>query len=173
MSREFLTRERERAFTARATVDCHWGPCSDCGAPDATDFPCDTAGDGPRQLLVGFERGEDGVVGGDGPVTEGRNEGGAAIGGRPARWRFVGPPGEARVSASGPQAWPLAGDEASADEASADEASADGAPDANVSGGGRGAAWPYDLLGTPMQSKNASLNGLALLVEAAGGEKGG
>ena len=33
--------------------------------------------------------------------------------------------------------------------------------------------WPYDLLGTEMQSKNAGLNGLASLVEAAGGETTG
>jgi hypothetical protein len=37
--------------------------------------------------------------------------------------------------------------------------------------GGRG--WPYDLLGSEMQSKNAGLMGLASLVEAAGGESTG
>jgi hypothetical protein len=33
--------------------------------------------------------------------------------------------------------------------------------------------WPYDLLGTDMQSKSAGLKGLASLVEAAGGESMG
>jgi len=30
--------------------------------------------------------------------------------------------------------------------------------------------WPYELLGSEMQSKDAGLKGLASLVEAAGGE---
>ncbi|HEX8939954.1 MAG TPA: TIGR03960 family B12-binding radical SAM protein [Candidatus Limnocylindrales bacterium] len=36
-----------------------------------------------------------------------------------------------------------------------------------------GRAWPANLLGTDMQSKNAGLGGLAALVEAAGGERSG
>ncbi|MGZ6338797.1 MAG: TIGR03960 family B12-binding radical SAM protein [Candidatus Limnocylindrales bacterium] len=38
---------------------------------------------------------------------------------------------------------------------------------------GDGTPWPRDLLGTDVQSKNAGLSGLASLVGAAGGERGG
>jgi hypothetical protein len=45
---------------------------------------------------------------------------------------------------------------------------------ANVDGGrDERRGWPYDLLGSEMQSKDASLTGLASLVEAAGGESTG
>ena len=74
VSKEFMLRERERALAARATPDCHWGPCSNCGVPSATGFACDTGEQGPRQMLrVG---------------DEGRG------------WRFVGPPGDSRRAAA-------------------------------------------------------------------------
>jgi hypothetical protein len=44
----------------------------------------------------------------------------------------------------------------------------------NVEAGrGERRGWPYDLLGSDMQSKDAGLKGLASLVEAAGGESSG
>jgi radical SAM superfamily enzyme YgiQ (UPF0313 family) len=70
VSMEFLRRDRVRAAAARTTPDCHWGPCSNCGAPAATGFACDTGTDGPRRLLVSI---------GD----EGRG------------WRYIGAPGSA------------------------------------------------------------------------------
>ena len=42
-----------------------------------------------------------------------------------------------------------------------------------AAGNGERRGWPYDLLGTEMQSKDAGLKGLASLVEAAGGESTG
>jgi radical SAM family uncharacterized protein len=116
VSTEFLLRDRERAQSALATADCHWGPCSNCGVPGGTGFACDRGEAGPRRLLV---------AGGD----EERS------------WRYVGPPGDPRRVGRD-----------------------------NVNGG-RG--WPYDLLGSEMQSKDAGLIGLASLVEAAGGESTG
>ena len=79
VSKEFMLRDRKRALAAKTTVDCHWGPCSNCGVPAATGFACDTGEQGPRQELVRV---------GD----EGRG------------WRYVGPPGDPRrgsVSAAG------------------------------------------------------------------------
>ena len=130
VSNAFLLRDRKRALAARTTADCHWGPCSNCGVPDATGFACGTGAQGPRDLLV--------AVGDDG-----------------SGWQYVGPPGDprraGRVDLS---ATPDTGANVSADR---DER--------------RG--WPYDLLGTEMQSKSAGLKGLASLVEAAGGESTG
>jgi len=64
-------------------------------------------------------------------------------------WQYVGPPGDSRR---------LGG------------IVADAAGD-NVEGAaGESRGWPYDLLGSEMQSKDAGLKGLASLVEAAGGE---
>ncbi len=62
-------------------------------------------------------------------------------------WRFVGPPGDPRR---------------------------DGEENTSKTGASRGRSarmWPYNLLGTDMQSKNAGLAGLASLVDAAGGER--
>jgi radical SAM family uncharacterized protein len=126
VSAAFLLRERKRAMAALATVDCHWGPCSNCGVPAATGFACETGEKGPRRLLVDL---------GDG----GRE------------WRYVGPPGDSRR-------------EASAIEGGGDNVEA---------GRGKRRGWPYDLLGSEMQSKDAGLAGLASLVEAAGGESTG
>jgi radical SAM family uncharacterized protein len=124
VSTAFMLRDRKRAFAALTTVDCHWGPCSNCGVPAATGFACETGEQGPRRLLkIGDEE----------------------------RLRYVGPPGDQRRA--GVAAPDAAGD--------------------NV-GPGRGErGWPYDLLGSEMQSKDASLTGLASLVEAAGGESSG
>jgi radical SAM family uncharacterized protein len=149
VSTDFLLRDRRRALAAKTTVDCHWGPCSNCGVPAAAGFACDTGEQGPRQMLVNVGGGDDG--------SRGREESGGGEGrGRRAggRWRYVGPPGDPRRA---DQAGP---------------ASADAS--ANVSGDrGSERGWPYDLLGTEMQSKNAGLKGLASLVEAAGGETTG
>jgi radical SAM family uncharacterized protein len=141
VSKEFMLRDRTRALAARTTPDCHWGPCSNCGVPSATGFACETGEQGPRQLLV--------RVGDDG-----------------RGWRYVGPPGEGRRG-RGPDEGP---------DAAADAAAAAAAADTAASGDTVNAAereqrgWPYDLLGTEMQSKSAGLTGLASLVEAAGGE---
>jgi radical SAM family uncharacterized protein len=67
------------------------------------------------------------------------------------RWRYVGPPGDPRRQAP-------------------DAAST--VRDATV-GHGHATSWPYDLVGSEVQSKNAGLLGLASLVEAAGGESTG
>jgi radical SAM family uncharacterized protein len=68
-------------------------------------------------------------------------------------WQYVGPPGDPRrlggIVAGG------AGVEAGANVETA---------------AGESRGWPYDLLGSEMQSKDAGLKGLASLVEAAGGE---
>ncbi len=83
VSTAFLLRDRKRALAARATADCHWGPCANCGVPAATGFACQTGEDGPRTLLVSV---------GD----EGRG------------WRYIGPPGDPRrpttASSAGPNA---------------------------------------------------------------------
>jgi hypothetical protein len=75
VSTAFLLRDRKRALAARATADCHWGPCANCGVPAATGFACQTGEDGPRALLVSV---------GD----EGRG------------WRYIGPPGDPRRPAT-------------------------------------------------------------------------
>jgi radical SAM family uncharacterized protein len=63
------------------------------------------------------------------------------------RWRYVGPPGDPRR-----------------------QGAVDGAADSD---NGAATSWPYNLMGTNVQSKNAGLSGLASLVEAAGGESTG
>ena len=124
VSTAFLLRDRKRAFDAMTTIDCHWGPCSNCGVPAATGFACETGEQGPRRLLLNVGDGE-------------------------RSWQYVGPPGDQRRVGG----------------------SASDATGANVDGGRDGRrGWPYDLLGSEMQSKDASLTGLASLVEAAGGE---
>jgi radical SAM family uncharacterized protein len=124
VSTAFLLRDRKRAFDAMTTIDCHWGPCSNCGVPAATGFACETGEQGPRRLLLNVGDGE-------------------------RSWQYVGPPGDPRRAGG----------------------SVSDATGANVDGGRDGRrGWPYDLLGREMQSKDASLTGLASLVEAAGGE---
>jgi radical SAM superfamily enzyme YgiQ (UPF0313 family) len=133
VSLAFMLRDRKRALAAMTTVDCHWGPCGNCGVPAATGFGCEMGTDGPRRLLrIGDE-----AAGGAGSGAGG--------------WRYVGPPGDPRRATA--PAGPAAGDAGDNVEAAAGE---------------RG--WPYDLLGSEMQSKDAGLKGLASLVEAAGGE---
>jgi radical SAM family uncharacterized protein len=75
VSTAFLLRDRKRALAARATPDCHWGPCSNCGIPEAVGFACDTGDQGPRKMMVDV----------------------AAEGGG---WRYVGPPGDPARAAS-------------------------------------------------------------------------
>ena len=73
----FMLRDRKRAFAALTTVDCHWGPCSNCGVPAATGFACDTGEQGPRRLLLD-------------------------VGGERSGWQYLGPPGDQRrIEASG------------------------------------------------------------------------
>ncbi|HEY5472406.1 MAG TPA: hypothetical protein VIK32_04355, partial [Candidatus Limnocylindrales bacterium] len=71
VSKEFMLRDRKRALAAKTTVDCHWGPCSNCGVPAATGFACETGEQGPRQMLV-------------------------RVGDEGHGWRYVGPPGDPR-----------------------------------------------------------------------------
>lgn len=166
VSREFLLRDRDRAMAGMTTADCHWGPCFDCGVPAATGFACDTGEDGPRRLLLRVGgRGQ--RIGGGGPVESRTSHDADSTGqeGRKRtaqqRWVYVGPPGDARRNVP-----------AGAASGGAAFASSDAGANVNADHGPtRG--WPYDLLGTEMQSKNAGLNGLALLVEAAGGETTG
>jgi radical SAM family uncharacterized protein len=73
VSKEFMLRDRKRALAAKTTVDCHWGPCSNCGVPAATGFACETGEQGPRQMLV-------------------------RVGDEGHGWRYVGPPGDPRRS---------------------------------------------------------------------------
>ena len=155
VSAAFLLRERKRALAARTTPDCHWGPCAKCGVPAATGLACDTGDWGPRKLLVPPDYEEHG-------------------------WRYVGPPGDPRrlVPVTDVVSTAISLGEAGAGESRSEfgpvDASAreDGGDNVNASRGER-RGWPYDLLGTEMQSKSAGLKGLASLVEAAGGESMG
>jgi radical SAM family uncharacterized protein len=70
---------------------------------------------------------------------------GVATDAKGGRWRYVGPPGDPRR------------------QGTMDGANVDGAA----------TSWPYNLMGTNVQSKSAGLGGLASLVEAAGGESTG
>jgi radical SAM family uncharacterized protein len=65
------------------------------------------------------------------------------------RWRYVGPPGDPRRHIAPESAAPDAAD------------------------GGARESWPYNLVGSKVQSKSAGLSGLASLVDAAGGESSG
>jgi hypothetical protein len=133
VSLAFMLRDRKRALAAMTTLDCHWGPCSNCGVPAATGFGCELGTEGPRRLLrIGDE-----AAGGAGSGAGG--------------WRYVGPPGDPRR-----------------ETARAGAAAGDAGDNVEAAAGERG--WPYDLLGSEMQSKDAGLKGLASLVEAAGGE---
>ena len=145
VTREFLAREYRRALSGETAGDCHWGPCYDCGVPAATGFECQTGEQGPRALLVRPGAGEEEP--GDGAPAE-------ANGGR---WRYVGPPGDPRRQGT------MAG--------AADDGS--GAADGGATTEGAATSWPYNLVGTNVQSKSAGLAGLASLVEAAGGESTG
>jgi len=155
VSRVFLLRERKRALALRTTPDCHWGPCTNCGLPGATGFACQTGERGPRELLV-------------------------APGEEEHRWRYVGPPGDSRrlVRAAGGVSAVISPGEAGAGQSPSEfgpggaSASEDGGDNVDASRGER-RGWPYDLLGTEMQSKSAGLKGLASLVEAARGESMG
>jgi len=144
VSTEFLLRDRKLALAGRATADCHWGPCSNCGVPSVTGFACDTGERGPRQMLISVRGGTDGGEADAGPPSR--------------RWRYVGPPGDRRrTDADGVSSGVVASDEG-------DNVTLDRAPR-------RG--WPHETLGTQMQSKDAGINGLASPVEAAGGENSG
>jgi len=133
-----------RALSGKSVADCHWGPCYNCGVPAATSFECQTGEDGPRQLLVRPGTGE--TAPGDGVAAETKM----------GRWRYVGPPGDPRR-----------------------QGSVDGAVERGNGAAGRATpeaaatSWPYNLMGTKVQSKSAGLSGLASLVEAAGGESTG
>ena len=133
LSPAFLLRDRKRALAARTTVDCHWGPCSNCGVPAAAGFACQTGEQGPRALLVN-------------------------IGDEGSGWRYVGPPGDPRRLGGGSSGARVGEDQ----------------PGANVdTGRDERRGWPHGLLGREMQSKDASLTGLASPVDAAGGESSG
>jgi len=144
VTREFLARDYRRALSGKSVADCHWGPCYNCGVPAATSFECQTGEDGPRQLLVRPGTGE--TAPGDGVAAETKM----------GRWRYVGPPGDPRR-----------------------QGSVDGAVERGNGAAGRATpeaaatSWPYNLMGTKVQSKSAGLSGLASLVEAAGGESTG
>jgi hypothetical protein len=141
VSLAFMLRDRKRALAAMTTPDCHWGPCSNCGVPAATGFGCEMGTDGPRRLLrIGDKAGKE-------------------AGGGPGGWRYVGPPGD-----------PRRGVEQAAGEPRPAEGSVTGGAGDNVGAAAGERGWPYDLLGSEMQSKDAGLKGLASLVEAAGGE---
>jgi radical SAM family uncharacterized protein len=148
VTREFLARDYERALSGKTTADCHWGPCYNCGVPAATGFECQTGEQGPRALLVRPEAG--GIEpGGDAEAeTETTKVG---------RWRYVGPPGDPRRHGS------VVPSVDGGDPAAGDPSGPEGAT----------TTWPYDLMGTKVQSKSAGLSGLASLVEAAGGESTG
>ena len=80
-------------------------------------------------------------------------------------WRYVGPPGDPRRLAGADD-----GETASPPIAPAGDEDAR----ANVDAGHReGRSWLHELLENEMQSKGAGLQGLASLVEAAGGESTG
>ena len=153
VTREFLARDYGLALSGKTVADCHWGPCFNCGVPTATGFECRTGEQGPRQLLVRPEAAE--AEPGDGAAAEESS----------SRWHYVGPPGDPRrqssaaLAAAGTAAGVVSDDAAVAD-------SGDNAEDTAM-------AWPSNLLGTKVQSKNAGLSGLASLVDAAGGESTG
>lgn len=129
---DFLVRDYKRSLAEKTVADCHWGPCYNCGVPEATGFACQTGEQGPRQLLVQL----------DDPATATQR-----------RWRYVGPPGDPRRNGTIP--------------------SGPADVDAGEPAGGRPRGWPYEMMGSGMESKNAGLRGLASLVEAAGNEPGG
>jgi radical SAM family uncharacterized protein len=82
------------------------------------------------------------------------------VGDEGSGWRYVGPPGDPRRLAG---ALPPG-------ESGSSIGSAGGGAGATVEGAADSRGWPYELLGSEMQSKDAGLKGLASLVEAAGGE---
>ena len=145
VSGDFLLRDRRLALAGRTTADCHWGPCSNCGAPAVTGFDCDTGDQGPRRMLISGGGGTVGDEGGTGPSSR--------------RWRYLGPPGDARRSDVA-----AAASIGAAAYCAGDNVNLDRAPRRGRS---------HDMLGTQMQSKDAGTNGLASPVEAAGGENSG
>lgn len=57
VSREFLLRERARAYAAKITPDCRFGPCGQCGACDHPNQPSSLHGGGEaRHRLVFAQR---------------------------------------------------------------------------------------------------------------------
>jgi radical SAM family uncharacterized protein len=129
VSGEFLLRDRKRGLAAKTTVDCHWGPCSNCGVAAATGFACDTGEEGPRHLML--------RVGDDGASVGG--PGGRAP--RPVdRFRYVGPPGDPRRIAPANGRPSAGGPEAEVPGAAGD------------SGHVVSAGWPDDLPATPLES---------------------
>ena len=172
VTRAFLAADYRRALSGETVADCHWGPCYKCGVPAATGFECQTGEQGPRQLLI---RPEAGAAGAGDAVAAGTNG---------SRWRYVGPPGDPRRLGSAAEGAPegalteVAPDDAPAEGQVAEGALTEGVTaDRAVAEGavaqGATIAWPYNLMGTNVQSKNAGLSGLASLVEAAGGESTG
>jgi radical SAM family uncharacterized protein len=84
VTHEFLADEYQRAMAGKITGDCHWGPCYNCGVPEATGFECRAGRQGPRALMLA-------------PETEPGDEvDGAAAEPQSGRWRYVGPPGDGR-----------------------------------------------------------------------------
>jgi radical SAM family uncharacterized protein len=145
VTREFLTRDYRRALSGKTAADCHWGPCYECGVPAATGFDCQTGEQGPRQLLLLPDAGD--AKPGDGVAAETKE----------GRWRYVGPPGDPRRQ--GTMNGEADGGTSPADDGAIVE--------------GAATSWPYNLMGTNVQSKSAGLTGLASLVDAAGGESTG
>ena len=152
VTREFLARDYRRALSGQSVADCHWGPCYNCGVPAATRFECQTGEHGPRALLVRPETGETEPGDGVAAVT------------KLGRWRYVGPPGDPRRQGSADGAAGRGDGAAERGDGAADERNR---PEAAMT------SWPYNLMGTNVQSKSAGLSGLASLVEAAGGESTG
>ena len=152
VTREFLARDYRRALSGKNAADCHWGPCYNCGVPAATGFRCQTGEQGPRALLVRPET--VGVEPGDRVVAATKS----------GRWRYVGPPGDPRRQGA------VAGS-AECGEGAAERGA--GATDGSARPEAAASSWPYNLMGTKVQSKSAGLSGLASLVEAAGGESTG
>ena len=86
VTREFLVQDHTRALAGETVADCHWGPCYNCGVPEATGFACQAGEQGPRRMLrMPPASAEGGVDGEAGPVSA--NNG---------RWRYIGPPGDSR-----------------------------------------------------------------------------
>jgi radical SAM family uncharacterized protein len=152
VTREFLARDYRRALSGKSAADCHWGPCYNCGVPAATRFECQTGEQGPRALLVRPETGETEPGEGEAAVT------------KQGRWRYVGPPGDPRRQGSA---------DGAAERGDGAAERGDGAADERARPEAAATSWPYNLMGTNVQSKSAGLSGLASLVEAAGGESTG
>jgi radical SAM family uncharacterized protein len=146
VDKAFLARDYAVALAGETVADCHWGPCYNCGVSGATGFDCQTGAQGPRQLLI-RPRPEPGDAAQYAAATALSN----------GQWRYVGPPGDQRRQAT---------------EAEKDQDRDRPGGRAGHGPAGRG-AWPRNLMGSEVQSKNAGLSGLASLVVAAGDEPTG